>query len=235
MAQQAMNRVTRILDHYFAEPRENRPANQPLSVLYLLRRDAAQCLGYDPNTYTIASQPLEDGRQVLWPGVMAVFAGIDLLSKFHAGTDEDQIPPGTVQADHWRYSVTGRFIAFINAYFNLNQQESEMIYQLRNSLDHSFALWSRRRRDGQVFRFTLGRQAEAQANRLMDFRNDANGELECIVYLYELHRRFEQVVAQFQPDLRRRVEQTPADQQAFETLVERYGFIGIAHASAFGW
>lgn len=49
------------------------------SQLYLLRRDISTCFGIDPDN----GQRLP--TQALWPGVMAICAGIDLLGKFLAG------------------------------------------------------------------------------------------------------------------------------------------------------
>lgn len=238
MTHQPINTAELIFPHFFAAPNEDR-AGQPMSVLYLLRRDAAQCFGYDPNTFEVTAnqEPIEDGRQVLWPGAMTVFAGVDLLSKFNASTDQDQIPAGTQPTDHWRFSVTGRFRTFVSQYFNIdaNSQEEDLIYQLRNALDHSFALWARRRNDGQVFRFTLARLHATNSSTLLEQRTETTGEIECIIYLYELHRRFERGLQQFSAQLLTRLQQSQVERTAFEQLVERYGFIGIAHATQFGW
>lgn len=57
------------------------------STLYLLRRDVSLCFGIDPNS----------GNKVdfvaLFPGAMAILAGIDLLAKFVYGI------PGVYQFD----------------------------------------------------------------------------------------------------------------------------------------
>jgi len=62
---------------------------------------------------------------------MATLAGIDLLGKFRAGCDSQG-------------NVGKRFLDFIQEYFNVNQKEADIIYELRNSLLHSFGLHSRK-------------------------------------------------------------------------------------------
>ena len=65
-----------------------------------------------------------------WPGAMAILAGVDLLAKFYSGVDRG--PVGT------------RFKAFLQSkYFNnLNSTDAYILYHLRNSLLHSFGLYS---------------------------------------------------------------------------------------------
>ena len=60
---------------------------------------------------------------------MAICAGIDLLGKFLAGNDA-------------RRGVRLRFTTFLTTYFGISQNDAETIYQLRNSLLHSFGLYS---------------------------------------------------------------------------------------------
>jgi len=76
-----------------------------------------------------------------WPGIMATLAGIDLLGKFYKG---DEI------------GVGDRFRLFLDYFGNISEEEKEIIYQLRNSLLHSFGLYSEDRR-GNIYRFTLGK------------------------------------------------------------------------------
>ena len=67
-----------------------------------------------------------------WPAIMTIFSGIDLLGKFLAGDDSNG-------------NVGNRFKEFIIEYFDEcnNRTDSEIIYELRNSLAHSFNLYSR--------------------------------------------------------------------------------------------
>jgi hypothetical protein len=91
MSTQLSSKVQVQFDFYFAAPSS---VAKYTSVLHLARRDVAQCFGYDPNSYDVTKgqTPVEDGRQVLWPGAMTIFAAIDLLGKFFAGTDLEQSP-----------------------------------------------------------------------------------------------------------------------------------------------
>jgi len=65
-----------------------------------------------------------------WPGAMAILAGVDLLAKFYSGNDKGKV--GT------------RFMVFLRSkYFNnLNNNDACVLYHLRNSLLHSFGLYS---------------------------------------------------------------------------------------------
>src|SRR5689334_11965232 len=94
-----------------------------LSQLYLLRRDISTCFSIDPDNGGQLS------TQALWPGVMAICAGIDLLGKFLAGNDDIG-------------GVGPRFRTFLTTFFGISQNEATTVYQLRNSLLHSFGLYS---------------------------------------------------------------------------------------------
>jgi len=116
--------------NYYAPPRQ-------YSTLYLLRRDISSCLGTDLVTKKPNRSP-----SAQWPGAMAILAGVDLLAKFYFGDD--------------RGSVGTRFKDFLQSnYFNLNYNESYIIYHLRNSLLHSFGLYSFDRRLNKEYWFTL--------------------------------------------------------------------------------
>lgn len=123
-------------DLFFSSPRTANPRPDGLfSVLYLLRRDIDQCMGIDPNTGR------DGGPTILWPGAMAILAGVDLLGKFLAGSDE----PG---------KVGERFCGFLEHCFKMTEPDRETIYQLRNSLLHSFGLYSKSRKATYYFVLT---------------------------------------------------------------------------------
>ena len=120
-------------DVFFELPTQNRTPLGIFGVLYLLRRDIFTCLGIDSDTSI--------SHKALWPGAMGIFAGIDLMAKFWKGNDQSG-------------QVGQRFKDFINTYFMLSSQEdAEAVYQLRNSLLHSFGLYSKG--NGKVYRFFL--------------------------------------------------------------------------------
>lgn len=179
------NPLENIFRAYFANPNTTPPAP---SVLYLLRRDAAQCFGFDPNTYDLARNPQPDTARflpVLWPGAMTVFSGIDLLGKFLAGVDEGAARPAGVDRHHpdnWKHSVGGRFRQFAQQYLGATAADADVLYQARCAIAHSFSLWARRREDGQEYSFTLAQQ---DGNTLLNTRVGALNETEAIIYLYE--------------------------------------------------
>ena len=75
---------------FFEDPAAYCQPPGEFEVIYLLRRDIKSCM---------------DGR-ILWPGAMAIMAGVDLLGKFLAGDDKVG-------------GVGNRFRAFVERYFNL--------------------------------------------------------------------------------------------------------------------
>jgi hypothetical protein len=192
----------RDADLFFEPPQQhNRPAPTDYGVLHLLRRDVCSCLGLDPATGRRAI-PIPPA---LWPGGMAILAGVDLLAKFYAGDDAQG-------------AVGRRFKAFVSKYFPVTADEAETIYQLRNALLHSFGLYStKRRRDGtviRVYKFILtgaGGVPFVQQPRA-DFY-----QLDLIV----LHQKFEQAVNDYATELD---AQAPL-QTKFQIMFPYYGVI----------
>jgi hypothetical protein len=134
------------------------PMTEPIipgtfSQLYLLRRDIRTCFGINANT----GQQLP--TQALWPGVMGICAGVDLLGKFLVGNDK-------------KGEVGKRFRDFLITFFNVSQNDAETLYQLRNSLLHSFGLYSevtdKTGKVVQVYKFVLN----GNTRRLITPRND---------------------------------------------------------------
>jgi hypothetical protein len=71
---------------------------------------------------------------------MAVLVGVDLLAKFFAGSDDVG-------------KVGDRFRGFLERFFSItNPADRDVIYQLRNSLLHSFGLYSKDK-NSDVYRF----------------------------------------------------------------------------------
>ena len=91
------------------------------SNLNLLRRDIYTCFNINPNDLKSII-----GSSALWPGTMAILAGIDLLAKFYLGNDDYN---NSKQAFK---NYTHEFI---------DQDYVEELYQLRNALFHSFGLY----------------------------------------------------------------------------------------------
>jgi hypothetical protein len=115
------------LDLFFKSPDSDHPPSMTVSVLYLLRRDIDRCMMRNECT---------------WLATMGVFAGIDLLAKFFAGSDQGG-------------GVTERYLAFLREYLDLTQDNAQVIYQLRNCMMHSFALTSGTHAPGRTYQFIL--------------------------------------------------------------------------------
>lgn len=178
------------------------PSDAPLvgswfGVLYLLRRDIKQCMGINPNTD--CPQP---ECQTLWSGAMAIMAGIDLLAKFYAGEASG--------------SVGTRFNNFLTRYFGLGQHDQAIIYQLRNSLLHSFGLYSQDSR-GNEYHFILsangGQTLVECGTQPSSYRVD----------LRVLHDKFESAINQYKMEL----WTNPGLQVKFSNMLPNYGRIFI--------
>ncbi|MBL7790833.1 MAG: hypothetical protein JNK77_00820 [Saprospiraceae bacterium] len=121
---QMSSSVITNIDFFFMNPTTVPVIPGTFSQLYLLRRDILTCFGIDAND---TGQTLP--TKALWPGVMGICAGIDLLGKFLAGNDN-------------KGEVGKRFKGFLITYLSVGTNDAEILYHLRNSLIHSFGLYS---------------------------------------------------------------------------------------------
>jgi hypothetical protein len=112
---------------------------------------------------------------------MAIMAGIDLLAKFYF-TDHEK--KGTSRT---------RFIKFVELY--IDKENSEVIYQLRNSLIHSFGLYSKDKR-GKEFKFILNRRYPYLVTQRPDTPKDFY-----IINIHLLHYYFEKSIDLYKTDL----------------------------------
>jgi hypothetical protein len=183
-------------DRFFEDPRINRSPPGDFSILYLLRRDICRCLGWDPSSNSKTSHP------TLWPGGMAVLAGIDLVAKFYKGDDTiGQVGP--------------RFREFISNYDHLlSLGDDEIIYQLRNSLLHSFGLYSKTKT--REYRFLL---TAVGGVPLIQLPLPGFYQVDLIV----LYERFEQALGRYVADL----ENQKSLQNNFRKMLKDYGVIHI--------
>lgn len=185
-------------DLFFQNPREFIKNQRVYSVLYLLRRDIYTCLGYNPTD----NSKIE--YQALFPGTMAILAGIDLLAKFYKG------------CDNYRKS-NERFKDFINKYFGCTKEESEIVYQLRNSLLHSFGLYSYKvlNKKRQEFNFFLN-QDDAVFIRQMP---DSN----YFISINQLLTKFENSIELYKSELKESTELS----NNFDKILINYGFLRV--------
>jgi hypothetical protein len=120
---------------------------------------------------------------------MAILAGIDFLGKFLAGTDKTRGPKSA--------SVVQRFTGFATRYLGLTGADARVVYQLRNSLLHSFGLYSEdtgKKGSVTTYNFVLARGAGVLVK---DLGNDFYR-----VDVQILRKLFEQAVAKYEADLR---------------------------------
>ena len=138
------------------------------SNLNLLRRDIYTCFNINPNDLKSTI-----GSSALWPGTMAILAGIDLLAKFYLGNDD--------------YNNSKQ--AFKNYTYEFIEQEYvEELYQLRNALLHSFGLYSMYRK--KIYKFVLTEDPS------FFIKNNSSND-RCIVSIKTLHHKFEESICDF--------------------------------------
>lgn len=180
-------------DIFFESPKINRAPPANYGVLHLLRRDIYLCLGWDPVTQSNTSHP------TLWPGGMAILAGIDLVAKFLKGNDASG-------------QVRQRFRDYITKYFQpISQSDAETIYQLRNALLHSFGLFSQTKT--KTYRFVLS----ANNSALVQSLGYSNYKID----LCTLHLKFEDSLEQYMNDLNMDI----ALQANFIKMFDNYGAV----------
>jgi hypothetical protein len=170
---------------FFENPATDRSPPGDFGLLYLLRRDINQCMEHE----------------ILWPGAMAILAGTDLLGKFMAGEDEK--------------AVGLRFRSFIMRYFDsATHDDAEVIYQLRNSLLHSFGLYAKSKTSEYRFQLVFDK-----GNALIHRTSPTNFRID----LARLHNSFEVSVEKYRQDLLTDV----ALQGKFMAMFPNYGKISI--------
>lgn len=180
-------------DLFFQDPKAHDRNQGRYSTLYLLRRDISMCFGIDPSTET----PIQ--YQVLFPGVMAILAGIDLLAKFYCGSDRIN-------------EVGKRFKSFVVEY--IDSKYSEELYQLRNSLLHSFGLYTVARKN-RKYNFILHQGYDALVI--------TNDNLNYFVSVHLLRMQFELAVKRFRGD----IDGSEELKRQFDSMYPRYGCIGL--------
>ncbi|HVN95356.1 MAG TPA: hypothetical protein VMT62_02915 [Syntrophorhabdaceae bacterium] len=189
-----MNSIDDLIASFFKDPNKNLGVTGQFSVLYLLRRDILTCFGMNPDN----NEPI--GFRALWPGTMGVLAGIDLLGKFFSG--EDSIG-----------NVRNRFCEFIKQNFDsVSPPDEKIIYQLRNSMLHSFGLYSRGRKC--EFRFSL---THAGRNPLVTRIGGDNYHIDTLT----LYMDFEKGVHNYKNHLMTRTDL----QSKFRSMIDNYGFV----------
>ena len=101
--------------------------NKAVSVLYLLRRELIETLGYDPNANTEDDVDTRGSRNRLFASAILMFTAIDLLAKYMSGDVG---------------GIGDRFKRFLQSPDSggLAPGEAELLWAVRNSLVHAFGL-----------------------------------------------------------------------------------------------
>jgi hypothetical protein len=178
-----------------------------LSILYCLRRDIATCFGNDPQN---PNNKLAFKAE--WPGTMAIMAGIDLLAKYCYG-------------DHPSKSGE-RFKDFLQEYLDIpkkdDNDDNEALYQLRNSLLHSFGLYSESERTRKIYRFVLDPTQEKLIS---------SNETKFIVNNHRLANEFNLAIEKLMKKLLESDEDSQI-QVVFRQMVSKYGFIEVSNGNS---
>lgn len=189
--------IEKELEFFFQDPKIQIEVNEA-SILHLLRRDVYRCMGY---TKVNEEQKLikdENVAPILWPGIMAVLAGIDLLGKFYAGDDNNN-------------GVHRRFTAYCRKY--IDSENSEVIFQFRNSLLHSFGLFSKTKDVTYHFQLTA---LHKELVTVIPVNSTFNYYR---IDLYTLWDEFENSIEKYREDLMKNDKL----QQKFHKMFELYG------------
>lgn len=157
--------IAENIEIFFKEETCNPGTN---SSLALLRNDINRCF--------------DSG--ILYPGIIGMMTGIDLLAKFYSGDDSNS-------------DVGSKFKDFLKYYFYLsNEDEREYIYQLRNVMLHSFGLFSQNKKDGFYY-FTLTQDGE-----FMLYNKEEEGKnVKININILELRKKFNQAIYFYKKDL----------------------------------
>lgn len=184
--------INKQIEIFFHNPKTSIQVPNDYGILYLLRRDVYRCLGYNTDTWIV------DRESIIWPGAMTVLAGIDLLGKFYKGDDSSN-------------GVGQRFKDYYEKY--IDNQNSEIIYQLRNSFLHSFGLLSKTK--NKTYRFTVSASRDKLVKK--------HSETEYKIDLYTLWDRFEESIEKYKSDLLN----NDLLKTKFEAMFKFYGAVRI--------
>jgi hypothetical protein len=171
------------------------------SVLYLLRREAQDCLiGTIVTEGSVLRQP---DQHRLFATMMVIFAGIDLLAKFAAGDDKiGQVRP--------------RFVSFVTDYFLLTEADADVLWSVRNAMMHSFGLY-----DGKTGRkIAAARRCGRLGRTGAPVRQVDDYWLVCIDHLY---RGFIRSIERY----RRALRGSDRLQGNFAAMFDRYGYLTV--------
>jgi hypothetical protein len=175
------------------------------SSLFLLRREAQDCLiGKVIDEDTVIDEAMRGGEHRLFATMMVVMAGVDLLAKFYAGSDDFGAAGSRIKAFAARYMFPSA---------KDPARSAEILYQaVRNPLLHSFTLYDRKFEVWMVNRapqFDIFENPEKPGHVLVSFEGIYSA------FLRGLRAYHAELVGS--PDLLRK----------FELMYEKYGTTGF--------
>jgi len=149
------------------------------SILYLLVRDIKTCFGIDPATnknFTCKNCGNVAFNSAQWPALMGILAGIDLLGKFYEGRDGA--------------GVGDRFKNFI---YEDKDLLKDVLYELRNSMLHSFGLYSDN--------YNLVLVADNNSNPIIKISNN-NFKKTAVINVSKLYLQFLEAIKKYHDELK---------------------------------
>jgi len=203
------NNINESIRKFFEDTTENHDVSKDIyefSILYLLVRDIQTCLNINPSIklnekFKCGECKNEINVRAQWPAIMGILAGIDLLGKFYDGSDSSGVG-----------DVGTRFKKFLIKFFRTTQKESDALYKLRNSMLHSFGLYS------TSYKFML---LESKYEKFIEFktiRTPPPAEL-AIINVEKLYNKFMKSISLYQNSLKR----DSALRQKFSDIFQHYG------------
>lgn len=178
---------------FFRNPAEPPITPGTFGTLYLLRRDLNDMRRLAPDA-------------ALWPRAMVIFAGIDLLGKFLANSDDRNI------GRRFRTFVS----RFVTEDHTADSPDNQAIWQCRNSVLHSFGWFATT--SSQTYRFTIMQEQ----TRWIIQQDSTNSEL-WYLNLTDLERRFEESITKYRDEIASGALSFPTGNNIFE----RYGWTNI--------
>lgn len=199
-----------VVEFFFASPSSTTDMME-CSTLCLLRRDIVRCFWPVRHAKmredTICESDYEK-MPSLFPGLMLICAGIDLLAKFFAGSDEHG-------------DVGRRFRAFVREFGVAGSGDPSYVWELRNALMHSFGL--RDLRTGKQF----GVASKGVDEPFVQGRGNR-----MLVQVPALHRNFLRAVKSYHERLTGMGSEADELGRKFCLMFEHYGRLLVTRNSA---
>lgn len=196
-------RIAFFFDSPKKHPTKHRTPEGYESVLYLLRRDIQHCF-FNCNGRIVDESEVEAKVKEHWhrlfPGILVIMSGIDLLAKFLEGDD----------CRKWG-KVGERFTKYLESYFDgLPEDQAKLIYKVRNCLVHSFGLYDKDMDKNIVI-----------APRSPEGKIVTTTDKWCILHYKDLCVQFLRSVKKYRADLQER----PKLQERFDKMFAHYGYL----------